>query len=400
MPDSGRPRLGIPQELASPLREALLQCDEFLDAQALQAVMAHELLTPWRDSLPSANAPRLRVNAVLSHLADQYRASGENALVVFLEVLADAYAESDRRHAQLAALAAQLRAAKTETGLASPAVPRAAVPGETDPKARLGAVLGTAERYAEGNRWAVLVGVDEYDDLAYPRLVVCVNDVEAIHERLLARGFEPGRVRLLNDETNPLPVRAEIYAALAEAARAAQRDDLLLFYYSGHGDTDSGASYLVGRDGRAAALKHTAVALADVAEIMRTSEARAKVIILDACHAGANFEGKGPRRMPPGFIERVFGQAKGQVVLGSCEQGQLSYEWAAQRRSVFTHFLLEALEGAADRDEKGFVTVQDVNRHVSDGVRQWAFEHHRSQTPTLQGAMAGDIVLARLPAEP
>ena len=202
-------------------------------------------------------------------------------------------------------------------------------------------------------------------------------------------------MHLLTDNTDPLPTRAEIFSSLGQAAKAAQRDDLVLFYYSGHGDAAAGTSYLVAREGKAHALEHTAVALSDVVDVLKTSKARAKVIVLDACHSGANFEGKGPKPMPPDFIARVFEQAKGQVILASCEQGQVSYEWQAQERSVFTHFLLEALQGQADRDEKGFVTVQDVNRHVTNGVSAWAFQNKRVQTPTLQGMMAGDIILTR-----
>ena len=65
------------------------------------------------------------------------------------------------------------------------------------------------------------------------------------------------------------------------------------------------------------------------------------------------------------------------------------------RRSVFTHYLLDALKGGADRDEKGFVTVQDASRHVTDRVKLWASQRNVSQTPTLQYTVAGDIVLVK-----
>jgi len=43
------------------------------------------------------------------------------------------------------------------------------------------------------------------------------------------------------------------------------------------------------------------------------------------------------------FIQRVFTEAEGMAVLASCKHGQQSWEWPEQNRSVFTHFLLEAL---------------------------------------------------------
>ena len=73
----------------------------------------------------------------------------------------------------------------------------------------------------------------------------------------------------------------------------------------------------------------------------------------------------------------------------------MSYEWPDKLKSVFTHYLLEALRGKADRDDKGFVSVQDVNRHVNDGVKLWASKHNHIQTPTLSYQVDGDIVLAR-----
>ena len=94
------------------------------------------------------------------------------------------------------------------------------------------------------------------------------------------------------------------------------------------------------------------------------------------------------------FIRRVFEEAEGFAILASCKQGQLSYEWRAHECSVFTHFLLEALVGKADREEKGFVTVQDANRHVTDGIKLWASQNNISQTPTLQYEVVGDIILA------
>lgn len=250
--------------------------------------------------------------------------------------------------------------------------------------------------YGVGNRWAILVGVDSYEDTAnYGALRLCVKDVEAIREQLVAGGFDPTRIRLLTDQTNEKPTRANILTALKSVANATEPDDLLLFYYSGHGDEASEESYLVARDGRHLTLSDTAVSISRVKKYMDCAAARAKVIILDACHSGADIGGKGPKSMTAEFINRVFEQAEGMAILASCKQGQLSYESRDIGQGVFTHSLLKALSGEADRDEKGFVTVQDASRHVVDGVKLWASQHNTSQTPTLHYTVAGDIILTR-----
>jgi len=246
--------------------------------------------------------------------------------------------------------------------------------------------------HGTGNRWAVLVGINEYEDPYIADLKVCVDDVTAVYQSL-----DPGYqvAKLLIDATpDRLPTRANVLGELSAVSQAADEGDLLLFYFSGHGLAWGGESYLLSRDTRLSALKHTAVAMRDVRELMDQSPAWAKVIVLDACHSGASI-GKAEPTMTPEFIRRVFEEAEGMAVLASCKQGQQSWEWTEKGRSVFTYYLLEALAGQADLDQKGFVTVSDASRHVTDGVKSWATQEGVPQTPTLQYTVAGDIVLVR-----
>lgn len=243
-----------------------------------------------------------------------------------------------------------------------------------------------------GRHWAVLVGVNAYQDPYINPLSVCVDDVTAIHQTLAAH-YQVSK--LLTDATpDRLPTRANILGELAAVAQNAGEGDLLLFYFSGHGMAEGGESYLLARDTRLSALKHTAVAMRDVRELIEASPARAKVIVLDACHSGAQI-GKAAAMMTPEFIRRVFEEAQGIAVLASCTQGQQSWEWKDKNRSVFTWYLLEALAGKADFDQKGFVTVADASRYVTDGVKAWAANEGVPQTPTLSYTVAGDIILLR-----
>lgn len=262
-------------------------------------------------------------------------------------------------------------------------------------KALTGSIVeNTSATYGKGKKWGILVGVNCYeDDLNYGTLKVCVQDAHALQKQLIKGGFANDHIIMMTDQTVESPTRRNILTNLQSLADATDEDDLLLFYYSGHGDEMRNEPFLVARDGHRLDLVDTAIPISRVREIMQGANARAKVLILDACHSGANFHGKGPKRMSEDFINRVFEQAEGLAILASCKQNELSYEWRQNRRSVFTHYLLDGLSGNADHDEKSFVTIQDVHRHVSNGVRLWAANHKVSQTPTFECKTAGDIIL-------
>jgi hypothetical protein len=246
-----------------------------------------------------------------------------------------------------------------------------------------------------GRRWAVMVGINDYEDnLNFSDLAYGVADVQAIHRLLIDQPRGSYQTRLLLDTLHSgLPTRNNILTELANVAQAADERDLLLFYFSGHGAVEAGEAYLIPRDARLSNLVDTAIPLRRAKKIMSDSAARAKVIILDACHSGARI-GKADARMSPAFMRRVFAEAEGLAILTSCQQGQVSYEWEQASQSVFTHYLLEGLAGAADFDDKGFVTIQDVNRYVADRVKIWAVNHGLSQTPTVGGGWSGDIIVA------
>src|SRR5450432_658044 len=246
----------------------------------------------------------------------------------------------------------------------------------------------------KGMSWALLVGINEYEDTqSFGRLRVCVQDATQLSAQLIASSFPEKHVKLLTDRTSQLPLREEILAALQSIAETAEPDDLLLFYISGHGEIEHGESYLIPRNCKGGSLYDTAISIKRVKEIIAGAKARAKVIILDTCHSGADIGTKGKQPMTPEFFQHAFADAEGLAILSSCTANQLSYDWPEKKCSVFTHYLLEALQGYADSENKGFVTVMDVNRYVAYQVKVWAFQQQKRQIPTLQYQVIGDIIL-------
>ncbi len=88
--------------------------------------------------------------------------------------------------------------------------------------------LNSLLKESYGNRWALLTGVNHYSDDAISDLKVCATDVHEVYKLLIANNYHSDRIRLLLSpgESEPLPSRSEILAALSSISQAADKNDL------------------------------------------------------------------------------------------------------------------------------------------------------------------------------
>lgn len=100
---------GIPSSLYIKLKECLLECGSFYNDESVRAVFIHEMLKPWRNRLPEATNATARTDAIIAFLFNKYHAkSRKNALVLFLQVLAEQTDPNDTCYARLYQLAQEL----------------------------------------------------------------------------------------------------------------------------------------------------------------------------------------------------------------------------------------------------------------------------------------------------
>lgn len=139
----------------------------------------------------------------------------------------------------------------------------------------------------------------------------------------------------------------------------AKPDDVLLFYFSGHGLTRNQRFYLCTRDTDTKLLPSTALSGPALAFYVEESVAQCTILILDCCHSGA-FKSTGAAAI----AEQLAG--KGRFVITATTASGLAQdaEYAGQT-SPFTRALVEGLlAGAADEDQDGFVDLDDLYRHL------------------------------------
>ena len=237
-------------------------------------------------------------------------------------------------------------------------------------------------------RYALLIGISNYNKGLDP-LPSAVKDVDALHQVLLnpeIGGFADGDVVVLKNAEKGA-IETAIYNLFANR----KPDDLLLFYFSGHGVTDDHRDfYFTGLSTSKDTLRPTAVSSVYVQGEMDKSRSQRQVAILDCCHSGA-FP-KGMKAKDIGTVDIKLG-GEGRAILTAADSSQYAFEQEGFDLSLYTHFLVEGLKtGAADRDEDGNVSVDELHVYVEGKVKNV----NNSMSPKFFGQKEGHrIVLAR-----
>ncbi|MCB8953327.1 MAG: SUMF1/EgtB/PvdO family nonheme iron enzyme [Ardenticatenales bacterium] len=241
----------------------------------------------------------------------------------------------------------------------------------------------------KARRLALLIGNNQFEDEKhFPPLRTPANDV-ADMAAMLARHGEFEILGTLVDADEPT-----IRRAIADLYGQAERGDLTLLYYSGHGQKGTdGSLYLAARDTDFRRLRATGVRESFIQETMADSRSRHHVVVLDCCFSGAFAQGAKRGAAEPLLLEKLRGEAT--AILASSGTIQYSFEEKG-RNSLFTSALLQGMEtGRADENEDGLITVDELFAYADRQVR----DQRRDQTPMLaqQKREIERLVLVRNP---
>ncbi len=213
-------------------------------------------------------------------------------------------------------------------------------------------------------KMALLIGVSEYG-AGIPPLLSALNDVEAM-ERVL-QNPNLGNFAQVERLLNPDSVAMRI--AIQELFKNAGKEDLLLFFFSGHGITnDDNHLYLATRNTAKDNFEATAVDANFIQTQSKSCYSKRQVLILDACYSGAFANGWHTKSIGVD-IKKQLG-AEGRVVLTSSGATQTSFAQEGATLSLYTQYLVEGIEtGAADTDNDGNIHVQELHTYAKAKVQ-------------------------------
>ncbi|MEI6411945.1 MAG: caspase family protein [Bacteroidota bacterium] len=223
--------------------------------------------------------------------------------------------------------------------------------------------------------WAVVVGVAAYDHMPALRY----TDDDAYRFYAFLKSLEGGalpdeQVHILIDEE---ATRENILSTLDEVFGMAGPNDLVIFYFSGHGV--NGSFLPIDFDGFNNKLTHEEVAAA-----FNKCKARCKLCLADACHSGSLIALRSVETEPVlvSYYSSLAKSVSGTALIMSSKAEETSLESAGLRQGVFSHFLIRGLKGEADVNKDKIVSVEELFNFIYSKVRDYTGNR---QSPVIKG---------------
>jgi formylglycine-generating enzyme required for sulfatase activity len=230
--------------------------------------------------------------------------------------------------------------------------------------------------------WAVVIGVNKYPNLlAQFQLNYAVSDADAVAELIKKKfGFEENNVTILKDAQATKQGIMNALNYLTDPKRV-KKDDCVLIYFSGHGQTvplpeyggGGNMGYLVPYDAQINLSEEPNMSQYDqycigMDELNKKGlqiPAKHVIFIVDACYSGLILESqRGLNPQMSDFVKKVASVPVRQIITAGGKEDQAS-ENPTLGHGLFTYKLLQGLEsGIADDNSDGVITGSELGNHL------------------------------------
>lgn len=184
--------------------------------------------------------------------------------------------------------------------------------------------------------------------------------------------------------TDKTATEKEIKRSLRQLENTTNQEDVVMIFFSGHGEKEGNETYFLPVDAEKEDLLATAVDFDIIRKaVQRLVDKKCRVVVfMDACYSGT-LGSKGAN-------DDLTLAAPGVVGFYSSTANQQSKESKEWNNGIFTKVLLEGLKGGAVNAD-GEITIYKLQSYISDGVKRAT---GGKQSPIINNEQ-GDMVLLR-----
>jgi hypothetical protein len=281
--------------------------------------------------------------------------------------------------------------------------------GNTDTKTITVAreVIDSAPRFAEldpgkiksrptSDAVAIIIGIHNYKRVL--KADYANDDARAFYDYAIrALGIKPENIKLLiDDQADEVEILGAFQNWLPIKVKKLKTD--VYVFYSGHGlpSEDGKSLYILPFGADKQFIDRTAINQQEIIRSLQSVQAKSVTMFMDACYSGQIRTGDtliasarpvslktSNNLFPPEF-----------TVFSASSPDQIASSSPALKHGIFSYFVMKGMEGDADENKDGRITVDELHAYLSEMVSKQALSLNRKQSPQLIGT-SGKILVNR-----
>lgn len=243
---------------------------------------------------------------------------------------------------------------------------------------------------------AIIIGIQDYKRV--PKAEFANNDAKEFYEYAIrALGIKQEKIKmLLDDEADEVNIVKAFENWLPIQVNKDKTD--VYVFYSGHGlpAPDGKSLYFLPHGVAKELLSRTAVGQNEIVAALSAVKPKSVTMFIDACYSGQTRGGDVlvANAKPVSLKSDTNAYPPNFTVITASANDQISSSSPELKHGIFSFYLMKGMEGEADANKDGKITVGEMQDYLSDKVSRQAMTLNRKQTTQLVGD-AGRVLITR-----
>ena len=233
---------------------------------------------------------------------------------------------------------------------------------------------------------AIIIGIQDYKRL--PRAEFANEDARAFNE--YARrglGIRPDNIKVLLDAEADVVDILKAFTNWLPAKVNKDKTEVYVFF-SGHGlPSDDGKLYLLPHGVDKDLLEKTSVGQKELVAALQAAKPKSVTMFIDSCYSG---QARGGETLavfarPVSLKVEETAYPANFTVISASANSQISSASPELKHGIFSYYLMKGMEGDADDNKDGKITIGEMQGYLADKVPRHAMKMNRKQEPQLVG---------------
>jgi len=243
---------------------------------------------------------------------------------------------------------------------------------------------------------AIIIGIQNYKLI--PKAEYASQDAQDFYDYASrALGIQQDNIKLLvDDEADVSGILTAFQNWLPLKVRRGKTD--VYVFYSGHGlpSPDGKSLFFLPVGANKDFVAKTAISQQEIVAGLKAAQAKSVTMFIDSCYSGQIRTGETllASARPVVLTVQETAYPPDFTVITASASDQIASSSPDLKHGIFSYYLMKGLEGEADENKDGTITIGKLQSYLAERVPRFAMTMSRKQEPQLTGD-ANRVLVAR-----